>query len=412
MIRKLQKKFIFINMTLISLVMAIVFAAICFFNYQWTARESYKAMERIIDSEGMPPPVLEIGDRRPQHAGPMLPIFSVTLGENGEIVSASRENVTVSDNVVAAVTKRALDSGKQSGVMFDLQLRFLLKQTPDGTKIAFADMGREMDSMTNLLLTLLLVGLGGLIAFFFISLFLSGWALRPAEKAWEQQRQFVADASHELKTPLTVILANTGILLSHRHDTIEEQSKWIEHTREEANRMKKLVDDLLFLAKSDVSQTHTLQARLNLSDAVWGCLLTFEPVAYEQGVTVGSDIDPDIMFVGDEGQLKQLIVILLDNACKYAGKSGIVTLKLKRVQESIRLSVNNTGAPIVPEHLEHIFGRFYRSDSSRSREEGGYGLGLAIAKAIVENHKGNISVESSEKAGTTFTVNLPTKASC
>ncbi|AHM56081.1 sensor protein DltS [Peptoclostridium acidaminophilum DSM 3953] len=410
MIKKLQKKFIFINMTLIGLVMIIVFAAICFFSYQWTARDSYRAMEKVIEREGMPPPLLEIGKKRHPDIGTMIPIFTVTIDETGNTIDSSKENVTVSDEVVSEVTKRVLERDEQNGIMLDLRLRFLVMQTPGGTKIAFADMGREMDSMTNLLLTLLLVGLGGLIAFFFISLFLSGWALRPAEKAWEQQRQFVADASHELKTPLTVILANTGILLSHRQDTIEEQSKWIEHTRAEANRMKKLVDDLLFLAKSDASQTHALQARLNFSDSVWRCLLPFEPVAYEQGITVSSDIDPDIMLVGDEGQLKQLILILLDNACKYAGKSGTVTLKLQRVQESVRLSVNNTGAPIIPEHLEHIFERFYRSDSSRSREEGGYGLGLAIAKAIVENHRGNISVESSEQFGTTFTVCFPSKA--
>lgn len=410
MIKKLQKKFIFINMTLISLVMIIVFAAISFFSYQWTARDSYKAMEKVIEREGMPPPLLEIGERRHPDTGPMIPIFTVTLDEKGSVKVASMENVTVSDEVVSEVTNRALGESKQEGILLDLQLRFLVKQTPDGTKIAFADMGREIDSLTNLLITLLLVGVGGLTAFFFISLFLSGWALRPAEKAWKQQQQFVADASHELKTPLTIILANTGILLSHKSDTIEEQAKWIEHTQDEANRMKKLVDDLLFLAKSDASQIQMLQSRLNFSDAVWGCVLPFESVAYEQGVVINSDIDPDILLVGNEGQLKQLVVILLDNACKYAGKNGTVTLSLKRMGGNVRLEVNNTGEPIALEHRQHIFERFYRADSSRARKEGGYGLGLAIAKTIVENHGGKISVESSDKIGTTFTVSIPTNA--
>ncbi len=410
MIRKLRRKFIFINMTLISLVLIIVFASICFFSYQRTKAESYDVMQRVINSDiGMPPPPVEIGNRPPKKAMPMLPVFSALLDDQGKIISAARENVAVSDEMIAEVSERVLASGRQEGILYDQRLRFLLKQTPEGVRIAFADMTRELEAMTNLMITLLLVGAGGLAAFFLISLFLSGWALNPVEKAWEQQRRFVADASHELKTPLTVILANTGILLAHRQDTIDRQSKWVEYTQAEANRMKKLVDDLLFLAKSDAAQAPALQTSMNFSDVVWSCFLHFESVAYEQGIIIKSEIAPDITLTGDEGQLNQLAVILLDNACKYAGKSGTVTLTLKRLQESVLLTVSNTGAPIPAEHLNHIFERFYRSDSSRSREQGGYGLGLAIAKAIVENHRGRISVESSEAAGTTFSVNFPLK---
>ncbi|TEB06038.1 Sensor kinase CusS [Pelotomaculum schinkii] len=410
MIRKLRRKFIFINMTLISLVLIIVFASICFFSYQRTKAESYDVMQRVINSDiGMPPPPVEIGNRHPKKAMPMLPVFSALLDDQGKIISAARENVAVSDEMIAEVSERVLASGRQEGILYDQRLRFLLKHTPEGVRITFADMTRELEAMTNLMITLLLVGAGGLAAFFLISLFLSGWALNPVEKAWEQQRRFVADASHELKTPLTVILANTGILLAHRQDTIDRQSKWVEYTQAEANRMKKLVDDLLFLAKSDAAEAPALQTSMNFSDVVWSCFLHFESVAYEQGIIIKSEIAPDITLTGDEGQLNQLAVILLDNACKYAGKSGTVTLTLKRLQESVLLTVSNTGAPIPVEHLNHIFERFYRSDSSRSREQGGYGLGLAIAKAIVENHRGRISVESSEKAGTTFSVNFPLK---
>ncbi|MDD4238876.1 MAG: HAMP domain-containing sensor histidine kinase [Desulfotomaculaceae bacterium] len=410
MIRKLRRKFIFINMTLVSLVLIIVFASICIFSYQQTKAESYDVMQRVINSDiGMAPPTVEIGNRPPKKAMPMLPVFGVLLDDQGQLISAARENVIVSDDMIAEVSKRALASGSQEGILYDQRLRFLLKQTPEGARIAFADMTRELDAITNLLITLLLVGAGGLAAFFLVSLFLSGWALNPVEKAWEQQRQFVADASHELKTPLTVILANTGILLAHRQDTIDQHSKWVEYTQAEANRMKKLVEDLLFLAKSDAAQSPVLQTSMNFSDLVWSCFLPFESVAYEQGIISNSEIAPDITLIGDEGQLKQLAVILLDNSCKYAGKGGTVTLTLKRLPESVCLSVTNTGAPISSEHLEHIFERFYRSDSSRSREQGGYGLGLAIAKAIVENHRGRISVESSEAAGTTFSVCFPLK---
>jgi len=409
-ILKLRRKFILINMTLVTLVLVIVFSSICYFSYQRIKEDSYEVMQRAIESRGdIKPPKLEMGGQLPRKPVPILPSFSVLVDENGKILSATRANVDVSEEVIAKITERVLDSGRQEGVLFDMRLRFLTKETPDGKRIAFADMGRELDMLTNLLLTLILVGLGGLTAFFLISLFLSAWALRPVEKAWEQQQQFVADASHELKTPLTVILTNIGILLSHRQDTIEQQAKWIEYTQTEANRMKTLVNDLLFLAKSDAAQMPLLQTRLNFSEAVLGCLLPFEPVAFEQGVVINSEITPDISLVGDEGQLKQLVVILLDNACKYAGENGTVKLKLERIKEHIFLSVNNTGGTIPSEHLEHIFTRFYRADSSRYREQGGYGLGLSIAKTIVQNHRGRISVESNEKTGTTFTIWLPHK---
>ncbi len=408
MIIKLRKKFILINMALVSLVLVIVFSLICFSSYQRMKADSYEVMYKALEDRGdMKPPKLEIGDKPPHKQAPILPAFSVLVDKNGKILSTTRANIDVSDEVIANVTNRVLASGKLEGILYDMRLRFLGKETRDGFRIAFADMSRELDMLMNQLVTLLLVGLGGLAAFFLISLFLSAWALRPVEKAWEQQQQFVADASHELKTPLTVILTNIGILLDHRQDTIEQQVKWVAYTQAEANRMKKLVDDLLFLAKSDAAQAPVMQTKMDFSDAVWGCVLPFEPVAYEQGVTINSEIDPDLTVIGDEGQLKQLVVILLDNACKYAEKNGTITVTLKGIKDQICLSVNNTGQPIPQDHLKNIFKRFYRVDSSRYREQGGYGLGLSIASTIVQNHRGRISVESNEEAGTTFTIWLP-----
>jgi signal transduction histidine kinase len=233
---------------------------------------------------------------------------------------------------------------------------------------------------------------------------LARWTLKPVALSWEQQKQFVADASHELKTPLTVILANTGILLSHKQDTIEAQSKWIEYTQTEANRMKKLIDDLLFLAKADAAHKSLIQSTVNLSDVLWHCILPFESVAYENGVRIDTNIEPDLCFMGNEGQLQQLVVILIDNACKYAGRSGLVTVNLVRKYDELILKINNTGAIIPTDHLNHIFDRFYRVDTARTRERGGYGLGLAIAHTIVDTHKGNIRVTSNEIDGTTFEV--------
>jgi signal transduction histidine kinase len=413
MLKKLRRKFILINMSLLSLVLMIVISAVGYFNYQQLKNESFAVLQRTLSDDGGRPPIHRVeigmpGEKNPK-SEPMLPAFSVLLDKDGHVISETRENVDVSDAVIAQTARQVLDTGLQEGVLQDMDLRFLVKETPEGTRIAFADMSREINMLASQMTSLLLIGLGGLAAFFLISLFLSAWALRPVEKAWEQQQQFVANASHELRTPLTVILANLGILLSHQQDPIARQVKWIENTQTEANRMKKLVEDLLFLARSDAAQVPLIRSEFNLSDAVMGCLLPFEPVAYEKGVSIQSDIQPDVSLVGDEGQIKQLAVILLDNACKYAGDHGMVTVTLKKEKEGVRLAVSNTGQPIPADNLTQIFDRFYRADSSRSREEGGYGLGLSIAKTIVDRHGGRITAESGEAAGTTLTVWLPAK---
>lgn len=219
----------------------------------------------------------------------------------------------------------------------------------------------------------------------------------------------MADASHELKTPLTVILANIGILLAHKQDTIAEQSKWVENTKTEADRMKQLVDDLLFLAKADAPKKPDAHKELDLSDTVWSALLPFESIAFEAGLTLASEITPGMTVSGSEGELRQLVAILLDNACKYAGEKGRVTLLLERDGDHARLCVNNTGEPIDPVHLPHLFERFYRVDESRYRKHDGYGLGLSIAKQIADNHRARITVESTEHMGTTVTVTLSLK---
>jgi signal transduction histidine kinase len=276
----------------------------------------------------------------------------------------------------------------------------------NSNEIVFYDLTNDISTMFHLLKNCLLVGIGSLIAFFLISVYLANWALKPVAKSWESQRQFIADASHELKTPLTVILANADILSAHRNDTIENQYKWIDYIKAEASHMSGLVNDLLFLAKSDASRENAVLSEVNLSDIMWNCYLPFESLAFEQEKNLDADIEADILINGDSGKLKQLIMILLDNACKYTEKNGSIMVKLYRKPEKdkVYLSVNNSGEAISPENLNHLFERFYRVEESRAREKGGYGLGLSIAKTITEMHHGKISVISSKEEGTTFKV--------
>ncbi len=409
MITKLRKKFILINMSLVLLVLLIVFGALGYSTISQARKDTKSALILAVSMDtGAPSPKPKIGPGGHRESFPMVPVFTVTVDASGMVTGTDQARAEVEESVIQGAVKAALSSGAAEGAIPSLGLRYLKTDVRDGMRIAFADTSSERAAVMRWLVNSLLAGVGGLTAFFLISFFLSRWALKPVEAAWERQRQFVADASHELKTPLTVILANTGILLRHREETVAQQVKWVEYTKDEAERMKKLVDELLFLAKSDAARSARTFLPVNFSDVAWNSVLPFESIAFEHHVALESKIAQNICLTGDEGQLKQLVAILMDNACKYAGEGGRVTVTLEKVQDKARLSVHNTGEPIPPDQLPRVFERFYRADSARAG--GGYGLGLAIAKSIAEAHRGRITAESTKEAGTTFTVTLPMKS--
>ena len=422
MLKKLQKKFILINMSLVGIVLLMVFVVLAVSNYRQNAEAVERAMIRSLQLRGMGDsdfnPLPKIG-RQPDHddrepfdiEDSFIPTVTVTVDEDSNIKIDGSQPATIDQTVLTEAVALVLAAEKDTGILSDYDLRYMRSCPPDGAgcqiRIVFADRSFELSNMQHLVLTSLLIGGVSLVALFFISYGLARLAIRPVGRAWEQQRQFIADASHELKTPLTVILANTGILQSHSADTIDSQKKWVESTRTEGERMKQLIDDMLFLAKSDADRLPAVLSRLDLSDALWSCLLPFEAVAYERGLTLNPEIAPDIFVDGDGSALKQLFLILLDNACKYSGTHGTITVKLERIGAVAVLTMHNTGDPIPPQALPHIFERFYRADGSRVRAEGGYGLGLALAKTIADTHDATLTAASGAEEGTTFTFVIP-----
>ncbi len=417
MIKRLRQKFIATNMLLVSLVLLAVFSIQTFSAYRHAREQIFQSQMMALRwiTQELPVDFEFNGPRRnkgqpPDRGFPSVPIFAVEIDENGTVI-ALREGpgATVSQETAQELVDAARACNNSRGDLPGLNLSYLSRSENERQFLAFADNRIVSVTVRNQLLTSLLICALALTGFYLISRFLARLSLRPVEQAWEQQRQFVADASHELKTPITVILANTGIVLAHPEDPVREQVKWIEYIQNEAVRMKALVDDLLFLAKSDASRLPTHPVPVSMDQLVTGSLLPFESVAFEAGVCLEEDVLPGITVQGDEAQLRRLVVILLDNAVKYAGEGGSVTLRLDMLQDHPRLSVHNTGPAISPEHLPHLFERFYRSDASRDRAQGGYGLGLAIAKSIADGHSAKISASSSAEKGTTFTVVFPKK---
>ena len=242
-------------------------------------------------------------------------------------------------------------------------------------------------------------GMLSFLAFFFISLWLARLTVKPVEQAWEQQEQFVADASHELKTPLTVIMTNAELMQGG------EDARSAEHILTMSRQMRGLVEGLLDLARVDNGSVKTAFTEVDFSCLVSEGMLPFEPVYFEQGMELVGEVENGIRVKGSESHLKQVLDVLLDNAMKYSAPGARVVVTLKKQGAGSLLSVCNPGESISKADLKKIFQRFYRVDSARSMDRS-YGLGLSIAQGIVQEHRGKIWVES-ENGENTFFVYLP-----
>lgn len=416
MIKRLRRKFILINLLLVGLVLAVVFILFVGANVRRLAGQSDAALRLALSwQEGEGPPRFEIGGPPPEEREPdgahrfsLIPVFVVTVKDGAITGLNDGGQVDVSEETAAEAVKQAQSSGASQGVLRELRLRFLVERRPDGElRIAFADLGWETASLRNLSLLSLLVWALAMVGLFFVSLVLSSVALRPAERAWQQQRQFVADASHELKTPLTVVLSNVDMLREYGGEQNERERRWMDNVRASSLQMKELVEEMLTLARSDnLSQRDQVRERVNFSDLVTDCALMFEPVVFESGRVLEEAVGEELYVTGDPGKLKRLVDVLLDNARKYAAPGGHIQVTLvPEGSKRVRLSVNNQGDPIPADQLNRIFERFYRSDPARTT--GGFGLGLAIAREIAREHRGKLWAESDPKTGNTFLFSLP-----
>ena len=353
---------------------------------------------------------------RERSEGQVIPVALFSVSSDGAMTALGRYNTaSISQDVLEQAGEQLAGADEGFGSLSDLGLFYMKRQAGGVMYLAFADMG-SASGWRALAATLAVVEVAALAVFLVISLFFSRWALRPVASAWTQQRRFVADASHDLKTPLTVILANTSIALEHPERSVASQSQWLESTQHEAEAMQGLVGDLLTLAKMDEEEAAAQSGaarpaleEVDLSDVIEGEVLQFESVAFERGVKLGSQVEPGIKLRGNEQRLRRLAGTLIDNACKYVDDGGAVDVALSRAGKQAELEVRNTGAPISPEDLPHVFDRFYRADKARTGGAGGHGLGLAIARAIAEEHGGTLTASSTQAEGTAFTATLPLK---
>ncbi len=408
MLKKLRWKFILIITALLAGMLAAALAVQTVSAARQYREETERVLQAVLDrGEAALDPLRPFGGLgQDDELRTGLPAFYAVADRWGRVGLALGFNAVLDEETVVRAVEEALAAGRESGRLEGLGLLFLIRSGGNRLELAFAGMDWERGAVRRQALAAALILAAALPGFFVVSVLLSRWLVRPVEESWRRQQQFVADASHELKTPLTVLLADADILLGHPDDTIRSQSRWVEHLRDEGLRMKGLVEDLLFLARGDAGDRERPRGRVELSQVCEGCVMSFEPLAFEAGLVLESSVVPGVGVTGDGEELRRLCAILLDNACKYCGPGGTVRVTLEGGGEAA-LTVHNTGEPIPAEDQAHLFERFYRADAARGREKGGYGLGLSIAAAIVERHGGKIAVRSTAGEGTAFTVTLP-----
>lgn len=393
MLKKLRRKFIFINMSLVFVVLTALLAtgllsSITHFQKEYTQALNKEEGESARGKKNMGRTRFAMGENREDR-------LSFTAVFSNGTWSLDTSWLQAEQDTLSAVVEKALAAPQTTGFLTENGLAF---KKSEG-RIAFVNMQSEYRQVKNAFVTWPLIYLAALGVFFILSILFSRWALRPVEEAWQKQRRFVSDASHELKTPLTVVLANLDIAQK------EQSSSWLLAAQHEALRMKKLIGDMLFLARSDEGAGKKAAVPVDLSAIADETALAFEAVAFENAQQLHTAITPRLRVSGDAGLLRQLAVILVDNAVKYTPRGGSITVKLEKLGDKAALSVQNSGDPIPPEKLNHLFDRFYRADDARA--EGGYGLGLAIALEIAEQHGGVLKAESDAKQGTVFTATLP-----
>lgn len=428
-LKKLRIKFIAIIMAVVTVILAVAFTIIVSLSYTANADEVSLALEEAVDhahmeSENVLPfdkapfedgrtfdkesPRFEIGGRSPERS--LVPIAVYELSSDGALtLISSAASGAMAESLIDDAGKQALKLADGEGFLDSLGVYYLKESHGDTAIIAFAD-EQSVSEWKSLAFQLLGIGLVTLALFFVLSLFFSKWALRPVEASWRAQQRFIADASHELKTPLTVIAADVAILKRHPERTIAGQSQWIESIEAESEHMHELVGDMLLLASADAQEKGaSIRTELiDLSKLLNADILQFEPLAYEREITLLTNIAEEVMVQGDKDKLRRLISVLFDNAFKYVNENGTISVSLQVMGNTAKLSVSNTGMPIPSDDLPHLFDRFYRADKARVRDdEQSYGLGLSIAYEIAQSHGGSIDVTSTEDAGTTFTVVLP-----
>lgn len=441
MIRKLRARFIILSTISLLLLLGIIVISSNLLTYRELVFNADRVLDMIADSGGhpvsVPPPEKPEKIEAPEettsdkHKGFMgrrilspetmyeARFFAVELSAEGEILSVRTDHIAMVDEAEAMNYARYA-YGKKGDRGFVGAFRYLKSVTnvkrsdinddQNGVCITFLDCGRNLFTFKHSLLINCLISFMGLLVIFVVIVLFSRKIVRPVSESYEKQKQFISVAGHEIKTPVTIIDADAEILSME----IGEENEWLQDICKQTKRMTALTNDLLALSRMDENRQQFTMIDFPISDVVGETVQSFQTLAHSRQRNIAAEIAPMLSCRGDENSIRQLVGILLDNAIKYTkenedGSCEDILLKLERRNHSLYLSVRNSSEPVGDDQLRLFFERFYRTEQSRNSETGGYGLGLSIAKSIVEVHKGRITASVPAVETVQITVVLPMK---
>ena len=408
MIRRLQRKYIAAAMLSLLAVLIVLVALINGLNLYNTVTEADRTLALLAENGGgfpmhewmtdSQPPDEWRGGRRNDSGELQFQSrwFSVTLDETGAASACDLNHIaTVDETTAVEMATAAQARGHFKG--FSGSYRYIGVPSNGATQWIFLNCERELGTFRDFLLVSCLISLGGFLAVSALFALLSRRIVRPIAQSYEKQKQFITDAGHELKTPITIINADADVLEESVPD-----SEWIGDIRKQTARLKQLTENLVFLSKMEEERATPLMIDFPLSEVAEDTAQSFAAVALTKEQTFTVAIQPLLTMRGDAASVRRLLTILLDNAVKYTPAHGSIAFSLKRSGRQLRLTVENSAEGLEKGNYDRLFDRFYRSDASRNSETGGFGLGLAVAKAVTEAHNGRIRAYSPD--GRTLTV--------
>ena len=407
MFKRLKSRFILLSMVLLFLLLFTVVCAMNLLNYYSVVGRADYLLSVIDENGGGFPEVFP----DPNGNGPMLSpeipyesrFFTVSVDTDGEITSIDTSKIVIiHDEDVDDYVARVLEKGRTHG--FIEIFRYYVTESESGCRVSFLDCGRKLEAIYTFAFWSLAMSFLGYVAVSIVLMTVAHRIMSPVAQSYEKQKRFITDAGHELKTPLAIIRANADLL-----DMEFGENESIEEIRRQTVQMSELTADLVFLARMEESgQNHLTMTNFGLSEIIEECTYSFERLAASSDKTLAIDVQQGLLVNGNSKVLRQLCSILLDNAIKYSPSGSTVSVSLSKKGRYAALTVENTTATLIPEKdLEFLFERFYRTDSSRNSKTGGNGIGLSIAKSIVDAHSGRISASLPAEDHLQITATIP-----
>lgn len=394
-------------MSAIAIVLFVVLGIINGYSYYHSTQESQHIIEMLLDNNGSFPvnKGQPMNKKREPGFGPETPFetryFTVVIQSDGTVVSTDTSHIIAVNKDQAVTYARSVMDGNQSGLI-DIY-RYRIRNEDDTSTIVFLDDSRNLSSFQSTLKSSILTSVTGICAVALLLYFFSDRAISPIMESYERQKRFITDASHELKTPLTVMNADVDLI-----EMEYGESEWIQDLRIQSNTLTNMTNNMISMARMDEEKPAMTMIDIPLSDIVEECTSSFHTSLQTHHLTLQNDIETFLTITADDKMIHQLIGILMENAIKYSKENSSITVTMHKENRKAVLCISNTSAlPLTENECRHVFDRFYRSEESRASSIKGSGLGLSLAKHIVELHNGNISADINTEQLFTIQIILP-----